>query len=327
MNYVRLGGSGLRVSPLCLGCMSYGDPARGHHSWVLDEEASRPFIRQALEAGLNFFDTANFYSLGASEEVVGRALRDFARRDEVVLATKVFFPVGEGAHAGGLSRKSIMHQIDASLKRLGTDYVDLYQVHRWDPETPLQETLEALHDVVRAGKARYLGASSMFAWQFGKSLAVAQQHGWTRYISMQNLVNLIYREEEREMLPLCRDQGIGIMPWSPLARGRLARPWNSASTSRSASDKVSAQLFDASDEIDRPVVDALEAVAAERGVPMSQVALAWLRERPGISSPIIGATRPQHLSDALASLELTLSADERARLESPYVPHPVVGFS
>lgn len=328
MEYTRLGNTGLKVSRLCLGCMTYAEPGRGMHPWALGEEQSRPFISRALEAGINFFDTADAYSGGTSEEILGRALRDFARRDEVVIATKLFYPWGGKPNQGGLSRKAVMTAIDASLRRLGTDYVDLYQTHRWDYETPIEETLEALHDVVKAGKARYIGASSMYAWQFSKALHLADAHGWTRFVSMQPHYNLIYREEEREMFGLCRDQGIGVIPWSPLARGRLARPWGGeAGTSRAATDKISGMLYDKTQDADRTVVESVGRIAAARGVPYSQVALAWMLQKPLITAPILGASKPQHLEDALAALTLKLSPQEVATLEECYVPHPVSGFS
>jgi 1-deoxyxylulose-5-phosphate synthase len=326
MDYVRLGQSGLKVSRLCLGCMTYGVPERGAHEWTLDEEASRPFIREALEAGINFFDTANVYSDGTSEEIVGRALKDFARREEVVLATKVHGAMREDANGHGLSRKAIMTEIDNSLRRLGTDYVDLYQIHRFDPHTPIEETLEALHDVVKAGKALYIGASSMFAWQFCKMLYVAEQNGWTRFASMQNHMNLLYREEEREMLGLCREEGVGVIPWSPLARGRLARPNGAESTERLRTDKFGSKLYVGTEESDTRVIDAVGAVAEAHGASRAAVSLAWLLSKPGITSPIIGASKPHHLKDALAALELTLSPDEIQSLEGPYVPHNVAGF-
>lgn len=325
MKFTRLGHSGLTVSRLCLGCMTYGAPDRGQHPWTLDEQASRPLIRQALEAGINFFDTANSYSDGSSEEIVGRALRDFARRDEIVVATKVRFPNRRAPNVGGLSRKAIFHEIDASLQRLGMDFVDLYQIHRWDPHTPIEETMAALHDVVKAGKARYIGASSMHAWQFAKAQHLAERHGWTRFISMQPELSLLYREEEREMLPLCRDQGVGVIPWSPLARGRLARPWG-AQTPRMATDAFGATLFARTEEVDRRVADALGALSERRGLPRAQLALAWLLAKPGVTAPIVGASRPQHLDDAVAALALTLTEDEIAALEAPYLPHAVVGF-
>lgn len=326
MDTTRLGRTGLEVSRLCLGCMSYGDPQRGNHAWSLGEADSRPFIRKALDLGINFFDTANVYSLGSSEEIVGRALLEYAPRDEIVLATKVHGRMRPGPNGAGLSRKAILGEIDASLRRLGTDHVDLYQIHRWDPVTPIEETLEALHDVVKAGKARYIGASSMHAWQFAKALHLADRHGWTRFVSMQNYVNLLYREEEREMLPLCRAEGIGVIPWSPLARGRLTRDWDETSA-RSETDAFGKTLYAATAEADRKVVEAVAAVAKARGVPRAQVALAWLLQQPGITAPIVGATKIQHLDDAVAALSLKLSAEEIAALEAPYVPHQVTGFS
>ncbi len=326
MEYVRLGSTGLQVSRLCLGCMTYGVPDRGSHPWTLDEEQSRPFIRRALDLGINFFDTSNSYSDGTSEEILGRALRDFARRDEVVVATKVFFPVRPGPNGGGLSRKAIMTAIDASLARLGTDYVDLYQIHRWDYRTPIEETLEALHDVIKAGKARYIGASSMFAWQFCKALYVADLHGWTRFATMQNHYNLLNREEEREMLPLCAAEGVGVLPWSPLARGRLTRPWDET-TERAETDEVMGRLYGATVDADRKVVERVAEIAGQRGVPRAQVALAWIAQRPGVTAPIVGASKPHHLDDAVAALSLKLTPEEIAALEESYVPHPVVGFS
>ncbi len=325
MEYVKLGRTGLDVSRICLGCMSYGGSNRGNHAWSLDEESSRPFIRRALESGINFFDTANRYSLGSSEEILGRAIKDFARRDEVVIATKVYGRMRPGPNGAGLSRKAIMAEIDASLQRLGTDYVDLYQIHRWDHDTPIEETLEALHDVVKAGKARYIGASSMHAWQFARALGIAERHGWTRFVSMQNLVNLLYREEEREMLPLCAAEGIAVIPWSPQARGRLTRDWDYTSV-RTETDEAFGRLFAKTEDADRKVVDRVAQVAAARGVPRAQVALAWLLAKPVITAPIVGATKLQHLDDALASVDVKLSADEIAALEEPYVPHAVVGF-
>lgn len=326
MKYVRLGRTGLEVSRICLGCMSYGVPERGNHAWTLPEEQSRPFISQALEAGINFFDTANVYSDGTSEEILGRALKDFARREEVVIATKVHGRMRPGPNGAGLSRRAIMTEIDASLRRLGTDYVDLYQIHRWDYETPIEETLEALNDVVRAGKALYIGASSMYAWQFAQALAVSDAHGWARFVSMQNYVNLLYREEEREMLPLCRQEGIGVIPWSPLARGRLTRDWDEQ-TARSETDEFGKTLYAKTAEADRAVVEAVRDVAGARGLPRAQIALAWALAKPGITAPIIGATKPQHLADAVAAVDLDLTAEEIARLEAPYVPHAVAGFS
>src|ERR1700682_1185185 len=325
MEFVKLGRTGLEVSRICLGCMSYGVPDRGNHAWSIGEEEARPFIKGALERGINFFDTANRYSLGSSEEILGRAIRDFAHRDEVVIATKVYGRMRPGPNGGGLSRKAIMSEIDASLRRLGIDYVDLYQIHRWDHETPIEETLEALHDVVKAGKVRYIGASSMYAWQFGKALAVAERNGWTRFVSMQNLVNLLYREEEREMLPLCAAEGIGVIPWSPQARGKLTREWNYTSM-RTETDEAFVRLFAKTEEADKKVVDRVAEVAAARGIPRAQVALAWLLAKPVITAPIVGATKLHHLEDALASVNVKLSADEITSLEEPYVPHEVVGF-
>jgi aryl-alcohol dehydrogenase-like predicted oxidoreductase len=328
MEYKNLGRSGLKISRICLGCMSFGLPERGSHPWTLDEEKSRPFLKRALELGINFFDTANIYSAGTSEEIVGRALRDFARRDEVVLATKVHGRMHPGPNGKGLSRKAIMSEIDASLRRLGTDYVDLYQIHRWDYDSPIEETLEALHDVVKAGKARYIGASSMYTWQFCKALHLAGVRGWTRFISMQNHYNLLYREEEREMIGLCAAECIGVVPWSPLARGRLARPWEQRnSTERAGSDEFGKSLYARTEEADQSVVDRLGELAAARGVPRAQVALAWLLHKPAVTSPIVGATRPQHLEDAVGALSIKLTPHEIARLEEPYVPHPVLGYS
>jgi aryl-alcohol dehydrogenase (NADP+) len=320
MRYTRLGNTGLEVSVLTLGCMSWGDAARGHQ-WALDEESGRGFIKSALESGINFFDTANVYSAGSSEEFTGRALHDFASREDVVLATKVHGRMRPGPNGAGLSRKAILHEIDASLARLGTDYVDLYQIHRWDPQTPIEETMEALHDVVQAGKARYIGASSMYAWQFAKAQHVAERNGWTRFVSMQNHYNLIYREEEREMLPLCQDQGVGVIPWSPLARGRLTRPWDS-STARAETDAFGAQLYR---EEDRAVVEKVLSVAEGRGVPAAQVALAWLLAQPAVTSPIVGVTKSQHLTDAVAAVDLVLDAEEIEELGRGYVPHAIAG--
>jgi aryl-alcohol dehydrogenase-like predicted oxidoreductase len=326
MQYVNLGATGLKVSRICLGCMSYGSPAE--RKWALDEEASRPFFKQALEAGINFFDTANVYSTGVSEEITGRALKDFAKRDEIVLATKVFGKMRDDPNGKGLSRKSIMAEIDLSLKRLGTDYVDLYQTHRYDPETPLEETLEALNDVVKAGKARYIGASSQWSWQFMKALALQRANGWSRYISMQNHLNLLYREEEREMLPLCISERIGVIPWSPLARGKLARPWEeSPSTQRGATDEFGKNLYAHAANADRVVVERVQAISKARGIPAAQIGLAWHLHKPGITSPIVGATKPAHLKDAIAAVEVDLSAEEIKSLEEAYVPHPVAGFS
>ncbi|ULO05074.1 aldo/keto reductase [Paenibacillus sp. 19GGS1-52] len=324
MKYVKLGSTGLDVSRICLGCMSYGIPERGAHAWTLNEELSRPFIQKALELGINFFDTANIYSDGTSEEIVGRALKDFAARDEVVIATKVHGRMRPGPNGGGLSRKVILSEIDHSLKRLGTDYVDLYQIHRWDNETPIEETMEALHDVVKSGKARYIGASSMYAWQFLKALHTAERNGWTRFVSMQNYVNLLYREEEREMLPLCAAEGIGVIPWSPLARGRLTRDWEETS-SRSETDEFGKMLYSRTDEADRLVALRVKEIAEERGVPRAQIALAWVLQKQPITAPIIGATKMHHLEDAVQAVELQLSAVEIQRLEESYVPHPVIG--
>jgi aryl-alcohol dehydrogenase (NADP+) len=322
MDYRNLGRTGLKVSKLCLGTMTYGDPA--WRSWVLAEEAGRPFIRRALESGINFFDTADMYSLGASEEVLGRAVRDFARRDELVIATKVFNPMSKDPNDRGLSRKHIMAAIDASLRRLGTDYVDLYQIHRWDPETPIEETLLALHDVVRAGKARYIGASSMWAWQFATALHVAERNGWTRFVSMQNHYNLVYREEEREMLPLCAAEGIGVIPWSPLARGFLAgnrRVADKGETERARTDDFAHRLYYA--DSDFRIVDRVAAIARERGVAPAQIALAWILHQPGVTAPIVGASKMEQLDQAIAALDIVLSDDDRRRLEEPYEPHTV----
>jgi aryl-alcohol dehydrogenase-like predicted oxidoreductase len=321
MRYTKLGNTGLDVSVVTLGCMSWGDASRGGHSWVLDEDAGRTIIKSALEDGINVLDTANVYSAGSSEEITGRALRDFARREEVVLATKVNGRMRSGPNGAGLSRAAILHEIDASLTRLGTDYVDLYQIHRWDPHTPIEETMEALHDVVRAGKVRYLGASSMYAWQFAKAQHVAETHGWTKFVSMQNHYNLLYREEEREMLPLCADQGVGVIPWSPLARGRLTRPWD-ASTARAETDEFGASLYR---EEDRATVDTVASVAERRGVSPAQVALAWLMAQPVVSSPIVGVTKPAHLADAIAAVDLELTGDELEELGAGYVPHAIAG--
>jgi aryl-alcohol dehydrogenase-like predicted oxidoreductase len=323
MDYVRLGSTGLEVSPICLGCMTYGDPARGNHSWSLPEEASRPFFAAAVEAGINFFDTANVYSDGSSEEITGRALKEYTRRDEVVLATKVNGRMSPGPNGHGLSRKAILTAIDASLTRLGTDYVDLYQIHRFDPAVPVEETMEALHDVVRAGKARYLGASSMWTWQFAKMQHAADQNGWTRFVTMQNHYNLLAREEEREMLPYCLDSGVGVIPWSPLARGRLTRPWDAA-TNRSETDEFGKSLYA---EGDQQIVEAVLEVAKERGVNAAQVALAWVSRHPAVTAPIVGASKPEHLTDAIASLDVTLTDDEVARLEAGYTPRENAGFA
>jgi aryl-alcohol dehydrogenase-like predicted oxidoreductase len=326
MEYIRFGNTGLKVSRICLGCMSYGKSAEGSR-WELDEAQSRPYFRRALEMGINFFDTADVYSNGMSEEVTGRALGDFARRDEVVIATKVRFPMGKGPNDQGLSRKHILSSIDASLKRLGTDYVDLYQIHRWDYETPIEETMEALNDVVRAGKARYIGASAMYAWQFAKANFTAEYHGWTRFVSMQPHYNLLYREEEREMLPLCQDQGIGVIPFSPLARGWLARKPSPEQneTLRAQTDALIKQRYDRADNL--AIVQRVSEVAEARGLPMAQIALAWMLSKPVVTAPIIGATKPHHLEDAIASLSVQLTPEEIQRLEEPYQPHPIIGFS
>ncbi|MGB6306389.1 MAG: aldo/keto reductase [Steroidobacteraceae bacterium] len=326
MKYINLGNTGLKISELCLGCMTFGVPERGDHPWTLPEEQSRPLIRQAVEAGINYFDTANAYSDGTSEEILGRALKDFAQREEVVIATKVYFPMHKGPNGGGLSRKSILAAIDASLRRLGTEYVDLYQIHRWDYSTPIEETLEALHEVVKSGKARYLGASSMFTWQFSQALYLARQRGWTPFVSMQNHYNLLYREEEREMMPLCAAERIAVVPWSPLARGRLTRPWDT-DTARIRTDEYGNKLYQSTVEADRRVVEQVAKIAAARGVPNAQVALAWVAQKPFVTAPIVGASKPQHLTDALAALELRLDTAEIAELEAPYVPHAIVGHS
>jgi aryl-alcohol dehydrogenase-like predicted oxidoreductase len=326
MHYTMLGKTGLRVSRLCLGCMTYGVAQAGQHAWTLDEEASRPFFRQALEAGINFFDTANGYSAGTSEEITGRALRDFANRDEVVIATKAYAPWRNAPNTGGLSRKALFAAVDASLKRLDSDYIDLFQIHRFDSETPIEETMEALHDIVKAGKARYIGASSMAAWQFSKAQYTATLNGWTRFVSMQPQVNLIYREEEREMLPLCLDMGVGVIPWSPLARGKLTRPLD-VKTARSETDEFGKAIYAQTAEQDAAVIDTVLKVAAKRGVPAAQIALAWLLQKPGITAPIVGASKTAQLDDALAALDLVLTAEEITALEAPYVPHDVSGVS
>jgi aryl-alcohol dehydrogenase-like predicted oxidoreductase len=322
MKYVSLGRTGLKVSRVCLGCMTFGDSARGNHTWTLSEEESRPIIQRALELGINFLDTANVYSDGSSEEIVGRALHDFGQREQVVLATKVHGKMRPGPNGGGLSRKSIMTEIDASLRRLGTDYVDLYQIHRWDRTTPIEETLEALHDIVKAGKARYIGASSMWVWQFAKALYTADAHGWTRFVSMQDHYNLLQREEEREMLSLCADQGIGVIPWSPLARGRLTRDWDEQ-TARSETDEFGETLYRPED---RQIVERVAEVAAERGVPRAQIALAWVLRNPVVTAPIVGAGKISHLEDAVAAVELRLGDDEVTRLEEPYTSREPAGF-
>jgi len=326
MDYVRLGSTGLKVSRLCLGCMTYGTSK--WRPWVLDEEASRPFIKRALEHGINFFDTADIYSLGVSEEVVGRALKDYAKRHEVVIATKLYNKMGEAPNDRGLSRKHIFDAIDASLRRLQVDHVDLYQIHRWDSETPIEETLEALNDVVRAGKARYIGASSMYAWQFAKALHTSERNGWARFVSMQNHYNLVYREEEREMNPLCRDQGVGLIPWSPLARGFLAgnrTREKSGSTVRARTDDFAQQMYYQPDDF--TVADRLQEIAREHNRKPTQIALAWILSRPGMTAPIIGASKMEHLDDAVAALGVKLSDDDVKRLEEPYRPHPILGHS
>jgi aryl-alcohol dehydrogenase-like predicted oxidoreductase len=323
MKYVKLGKSGLDVSPICLGCMSYGVPDRGTHSWTLNDAESRPFIQRAVEMGINFFDTANVYSDGTSEEIVGRALADFARRDEIVLATKVHGQMRQKPNGGGLSRKAIMQEIDDSLRRLGTDYVDLYQIHRWDRRVPIEETMEALHDVVKAGKARYIGASSMYAWQFAKAQHVAETHGWTKFVSMQNHYNLVYREEEREMLPLCADQGVGVIPWSPLARGLITRD-PATVTARQETDEFGKTLYGTANT---EILEQVAQIAAERGVSRAAVGLAWVAKHPTVSAPIVGATKPHHLDDALASLDVKLTPEECARLEAPYTPQPIYGHA
>jgi aryl-alcohol dehydrogenase-like predicted oxidoreductase len=325
MEYVKLGSTGLDVSRLCLGCMTYGTPDRGSHSWTLSEEKSRPLIKQALELGINFLDTANVYSDGTSEEIVGRAVKDFTRRDDVVIATKVHGRMHPGPNGMGLSRRAIFTEIDNSLRRLGMDYIDLYQIHRWDPKTPIEETLEALHDVVKAGKVRYIGASSMYAWQFAKALYISRLHGWTEFVSMQNHVNLLNREEEREMLPLCADQKIAVLPWSPLARGRLTRDWN-ATSERQETDIFGNGLYKATVEADRKIIERVAEIAKARGVPRAQVALAWVAQKSVVTAPIVGASKPHHLTDAVAAVSLGLTAEEIATLEAAYTPHPVVGF-
>ena len=322
MGYTRLGDTGLEVSRICLGMMSFGEPDRGSHPWSLGEEDSRRLIEKALTSGITFFDTANVYSDGSSEEITGRAIRDFTNRDDVVLATKVHGRMHPGPNGAGLSRKAILRELDDSLRRLGTDYVDLYQIHRWDPHTPIEETLEALDSAVRSGKVRYLGASSMWAWQFSKALYLAGEHGWHRFVSMQDHYNLLNREEEREMHPLCADQGIGVIPWSPLARGRLTRDWDE-STARSDTDRFGQTLYDESS--DRAIVDRVAEIARERGIPRAQVALAWVLAKPVVSAPIVGVTKDQHLDDAVAAVDVRLTDEEIARLEEPYVPHPVLG--
>ena len=325
MEYVKFGKTGLEVSRICLGCMTYGDPNKGTHAWSLKEEESRPLLRQAIEAGINFLDTANTYSNGSSEEIVGRAIKDFSRREDIVLATKVFNRMRPGPNGAGLSRKAIFDEIDNSLRRLGTDYVDLYQIHRWDYTTPIEETLEALHDVVKAGKARYIGASSMYAWQFAKAIYTSRLNGWTEFVSMQDHLNLLYREEEREMLPFCEDQKIAVIPWSPLARGRLTRDWDEA-TARTESDEFGKTLYTQALESDRNVVEAVGAIAKARGIARAQVATAWILQKSAVTAPIVGASKPGHITDAIASLAVKLTPEEIEALESPYVPHGVAGF-
>ena len=333
MEYRNLGKSGLKVSRICLGCMTYGKPPAGQevgpgrHAWTLSEAESRPFFVQALDAGVNFFDTGNVYSSGASEAVLGRFLKEHVRREAVVIATKVQGAMRDEPNGKGLSRKAILFELDESLRRLGTDYVDLYQTHRWDPETPIEETLETLHDAVKAGKVRYIGASSMFSWQFAKALYLADRHGWTRFVSMQNHYNLLYREEEREMMRLCLEEGVGVLPWSPLARGRLARPWKAGTTERSETDQFGRTMYARTEEADRNVVERLERMAERRDLPMATVAMAWLLGRPGVTSPIVGASKAGHLEAAVRALDVQLSPDEVLDLEQEYVPHPVLGFS
>jgi 1-deoxyxylulose-5-phosphate synthase len=328
MEYVNLGRTGLKISRIGLGCMTYGEPGRGTHEWTLPEADSRPFIARAVEAGINFFDTANVYSAGSSEEILGRALKDLVPRDQVVVATKVHGPMHKDPNGRGLSRKAILAEIDASLKRLGMEYVDLYQIHRFDPTTPIEETLEALHDIVRVGKARYIGASSMYAWQFCKALYLAKLNGWTRFVSMQNHLNLLYREEEREMLGLCAEEGIGVIPWSPLARGRLARAFTEeVPTRRAETDQFGKSLYKAQPDAERDIIDAVGQVASARGVPRAQVALAWVMTKPAVSAPIVGASKMQHLDDAIAALSIRLTEDEIHTLEAPYRPRAVAGFA
>ena len=331
MKYTNLGKTGLKVSRITLGCMTYGAPATGQlqpgrHAWTLNEEESQPFLRQALEAGINFFDTANVYSSGASEEVLGRFVKNHAYRDEFVIATKVHGVMRREPNGRGLSRKAILTEVENSLRRLQTDYIDLYQIHRWDYNTPIEETLEVLHDVVKSGKVRYIGASSMYSWQFAKALYLADLHGWTRFVSMQNHYNLLYREEEREMMPFCQSEGIGVLPWSPLARGRLARPWNAEATKRLATDQFGKTMYAPTEEADHKVVDSLEELSKQRGLSQAQLALAWMLGKPFVTSPIVGASKPHHLDDAIAALDLQLTPEEITAIEKPYVPHPVLGF-
>ena len=326
MEYSRLGNTGMKVSRICLGCMGFGS-AEGwaHNAWALDEQSSREIVKKALELGINFFDTANVYAYGVSEEFLGRALKDFAKRDEVIVATKVFGKMNDKPNGGGLSRKAILSEIDNSLKRLDTDYVDLYQIHRWDYETPIEETMEALNDIVRAGKVRYIGASAMFAWQFQKALHTAEKNGWTRFASMQNHLNLIYREEEREMLPLCRDQKIGAIPYSPLASGRLTRDWSAESTARSENDSIAKSKYGSTAEADQKVVERVAEMAEKHGAARTHVALAWLLQKAPVTAPIIGATKLRHLEEALGAFSVKLTPEDVAYLEEPYVPHRVVG--
>jgi aryl-alcohol dehydrogenase-like predicted oxidoreductase len=332
MDYIRFGNTGLKVSRICLGCMTYGSPATGkvlpgRQPWALNEADSQPFLRQALDLGINFFDTANVYSSGDSESVLGRFLKANTRRESIVLATKVQGLMREEPNGRGLSRKAILFELDQSLQRLQTDFIDLYQIHRLDPETPIEETLEALHDVVKAGKVRYIGASSMYAWQFAKALYLARLNGWTRFVSMQNHLNLLYREEEREMMGLCQSEAIAVIPWSPLARGRLTRPWQSEPTKRLQTDAFGNSMYSRTEEADRKVIDALGALSEQRAIPRAQLALAWLLNKPGVTAPIVGATKPHHLEDAVAALTVKLTTEEIAALEAPYIPHPVLGFS
>jgi aryl-alcohol dehydrogenase-like predicted oxidoreductase len=325
MKYTKLGHTGLDVSRICLGYMTYGIPERGTHPWTLDEDQSRPFIRRALELGINFFDTANVYSDGTSEEFLGRAIRELSRRDDVVIATKVYGRIRPGPNGAGLSRRAILAEIDNSLRRLNMDYVDLYQIHRWDYDTPIEETLEALHDVVKAGKARYIGASSMYAWQFCTALHLQKEHGWSRFVTMQNYYNLLYREEEREMMPLCEAEKIGVLPWSPLARGRLTREWDETSY-RKETDEYGKTLYAGTEEADRVIVARVAALAVKRSLPRAQIALAWMLQKPFVTAPIIGASKPNHLEDAVSALEVNLTREEMEFLEEPYVPHPVTGL-
>jgi 1-deoxyxylulose-5-phosphate synthase len=332
VDYVNLGKTGLKVSRICLGCMSYGTPPPGKlrpgsHAWTLTEEESQPFFRQSIDLGINFFDTANVYSVGSSEEVLGRFLKSNVRRESVVVATKAHGVMRDEPNGRGLSRKEIFFELDQSLRRLQTDYIDLYQTHRWDYETPIEETLEALHDVVKSGKVRYIGASSMHAWQFTKALYLADLHGWTRFVSMQNYYNLLYREEEREMMPLCSSEGVGVIPWSPLARGRLGRPWQSESTKRLETDQFGKTLYAKTEEADKKIVDKLSDLSQRRGVPMAQLALAWMLSKPFVTSPIVGATKPHHLTDAIAAISVKLTPEDATSLEESYIPHPVLGFS